>query len=159
MADTERVKLFLNQYRMARADVRRIDAEIEQLHDELLGTNVNTVTVTRVNRDGVTITEEHVMDRVQTSGTGDPTGKIATRIADATETANERRLIALEAMRCVSGAINMVDDHRLRDLLHRRYIECQKWETVAEGMNYEVRYLLKLHGKALKEVGKILNRT
>ena len=38
------------------------------------------------------------------------------------------------------------------DLLVKRYVFCETWEKIAEDMNYELRYIHKLHGKALREL-------
>ena len=35
------------------------------------------------------------------------------------------------------------------DIMFDRYINCKKWEDVARDQNYELRYILKLHKKAI----------
>lgn len=37
-----------------------------------------------------------------------------------------------------------------REILTRRYLLGQKWEKIAVEMNYEYRYLLRLHGRSLE---------
>lgn len=41
-------------------------------------------------------------------------------------------------------------------ILERRYLCFDTWEKIAAGMGYDLRYLFKLHGKALDEVQTIL---
>ena len=52
----------------------------------------------------------------------------------------------------VKAAIDTVPIERDRELLERRYIKGQKWEQIAIDMNYDYRYVLKLHGYALQKV-------
>ncbi|MDY2991622.1 MAG: hypothetical protein SOR91_09155 [Hornefia butyriciproducens] len=158
MANTDDAKRFLRQYREARAAVRHIDMELSQMHDELMGRGTAFVGVPRTDASGKTVLEEQVMDRVQSGRTGDPVGNLAARIADATEEAMVRRTLALDAMREVSGIIRAVEDPRLRDVLHRRYIQCQRWEEIAAEMQYSYRQTLRFHGDGLLEVGQFLEK-
>lgn len=48
-----------------------------------------------------------------------------------------------------------IPDEILREVLTRRYLLYQKWEFIAEEMNYGVRHIYKLHLKALNEFSKI----
>lgn len=41
-----------------------------------------------------------------------------------------------------------------RVVLYRRYILCEEWEKIAVNMNFELRYVHKLHGKGLEEIEK-----
>ena len=47
--------------------------------------------------------------------------------------------------------IYTVSDDTLREVLIRRYLLYQKWELIAEEMNYGVRHIYKLHLKALRK--------
>ena len=50
----------------------------------------------------------------------------------------------------IENDIISVPDEILREVLTRRYLLYQKWEQIAEEMNYGVRHIYKLHSKALK---------
>ena len=52
----------------------------------------------------------------------------------------------------IQTAISMVDDIQLRTLLSLRYINGLTWEKIAVEMNYDYRWILRLHGKALSEI-------
>lgn len=52
--------------------------------------------------------------------------------------------------------IYTVSDDTLREILIRRYLLYQKWELIAEEMNYGVRHIYKLHLKALREFSEIM---
>ena len=46
-------------------------------------------------------------------------------------------------------AIQRIADDRYRDILIQRYIMARPWNTIAQNMSYERRYLMKLHYRAL----------
>ena len=52
----------------------------------------------------------------------------------------------------IARAIQKLDNHDYQDLLVMRYVLGKTWEKIAEDMNYELRYIHKLHGKALREL-------
>ena len=57
-----------------------------------------------------------------------------------------------DILETIKGLKNM----ECRTILERRYLCFEPWEKIAAGMGYELRYLFKLHGKALDEVQTIL---
>ncbi len=72
------------------------------------------------------------------------------RVVDYEEYINSE-ISALTALRSkIEREIFSVSDETLRELLTRRYLMYQKWELIAEEMNYGVRHIYKLHVKALK---------
>lgn len=52
--------------------------------------------------------------------------------------------------------IGMVNNATSRQILERRYICCDTWEVIAEQMHYDVSWIHRLHGYALKDVDAIL---
>ena len=52
----------------------------------------------------------------------------------------------------VNEAIDAVEDMRYRRVLELRYRSYLSWKQIAEEMGYDVRWVLRLHGKALLEV-------
>lgn len=54
----------------------------------------------------------------------------------------------------IENDIYAILDDVLREVLIRRYLLYQKWELIAEEMNYGVRHIYKLHLKALREFSK-----
>ena len=51
----------------------------------------------------------------------------------------------------VSGEINEIEDERYVELLYKRYIEHESWEAISIDMQYNTKYVMKLHGCALQE--------
>lgn len=49
-------------------------------------------------------------------------------------------------------AIATLEDAKYRTLLIAYYINCKSWEEVAQDLGYEVRWIYKLHGRALQDI-------
>lgn len=54
----------------------------------------------------------------------------------------------------ITRTIWRVEDANCRTLLEMRYISFRKWEDIAEAMGINVRWLHRLHAKALRLVGE-----
>ena len=52
----------------------------------------------------------------------------------------------------ITYVIRSISNSEYQDLLAKRYICCESWEKIAVDMNYELRYIHKLHSRALQEV-------
>lgn len=52
----------------------------------------------------------------------------------------------------IEKTIAAVPDPVQREVLTRRYLLYQKWEDIAEAMNYSERHIRRLHGYALKNM-------
>ena len=48
--------------------------------------------------------------------------------------------------------IALLEKQSEREIITRRYVMCQTWEAIAETMNYSIRQVTRLHGKALKKM-------
>ena len=97
-------------------------------------------------------------DRVQSSGTQDKLGDTVSKICDL------KRELALDIARLIEvrgeiiKVIDQVEDADLIDLLYKKYYQFKTWEKIACDMNYTYRWVTKLHGKALAEVQRILDK-
>ena len=94
-------------------------------------------------------------ERVQSGGGNSLERKILKYTEISVEIDREKEDL-LEVLKEINSAICSVSDITLRRLLSMRYIEFMTWEKIAEKMNYGYRNVLKLHGKALLVVDKIL---
>lgn len=85
-------------------------------------------------------------------GSGDKIGSAVTSIIERGQRVDE--LTALYTMRYkeIDDAIHTMDDDILVEVLERRYLLYQKWEEIADSMNYTVRHITRLHGQALKKM-------
>ena len=65
----------------------------------------------------------------------------------------EEKTDLLYDIKCeIDEAIESVPDARLRRLLKLRYIDFYTWEKIAEKMNYDLRWVHRLHKKALQTI-------
>lgn len=68
------------------------------------------------------------------------------------------RLVDLK--RAMFNFVANVNHESHRMLLELRYLEEKTWEEVAETMGYELRWIYRLHGRALKEAEReLLNKS
>lgn len=63
-----------------------------------------------------------------------------------------------------SELINSIPEENLKEILHLRYIECNKWDDIATQMNYDIdaKSIFRLHRTAMKRlenVAKINNKS
>ena len=70
-------------------------------------------------------------------------------------TAEIDRLVDLKIE--VMGVVKQVTNTEYRLILEKRYLCFQSWETIATDMKLELRWLYRLHGKALLKVQEILD--
>lgn len=85
-------------------------------------------------------------------GDGQAIPRAVERILDA------QQRLAAEAARCaaaraeVRAAIDTVPDPLRRDILIRRYILGQRWERVAADLDRDLRWVLRLHHRAVEDL-------
>lgn len=93
-------------------------------------------------------------DKVQTSKKTDPMAQVLVQLMDLTSEyqADIHRILALQKE--ISQTIDKLEQLDLRLILQERYINLKKWEEIAVDNNYSYRWVLKLHGQALKRLGK-----
>jgi len=99
-----------------------------------------------------------VLDYKPPSGSGGSGGS-ADRIPDTLakimeyeEQAERLKKIYIEIYETADQAVKAVEDPVLSEVLERRYFLYQKWEEIAKEMNRDIRWIYRLHGRALKEV-------
>ena len=95
--------------------------------------------------------------RVQTSLTGDKMLELVAKVDEL-----ERGIIAeidelTEKKQEIISEIERVPQENYRQLLFDRYILCQKWEQIALDRDKGVRWIYRLHGKALNTFEKVLD--
>lgn len=63
----------------------------------------------------------------------------------------------LEINKEIVGVISKVDDTTLRSLLTARYINFKTWERIAEDLDKELRWIYRLHKKALNNIENVID--
>lgn len=92
-----------------------------------------------------------VLDRVQESqGNGTESKMIAYADYEMQLEQHKNQLAAV--LKEIHGAIMQVEDNTLQTLLIHRYLNFKTWESIAVAMNYNIRYVYKLHRQALIQI-------
>ena len=62
----------------------------------------------------------------------------------------DNRIDTLYDTKCeIFQVISHVDNNVFREILILRYISFHRWEEIADGLNYDIRHVFRLHKKAL----------
>lgn len=97
--------------------------------------------------------------RVQSSpAEHDPMARDVCNAVDASEILYEYKAQAETALREILDAIDILDDERQKEVLTRRYITGQDFPGICEAMHYEKTQVFVIHGRALIEINKWLER-
>ncbi len=134
------VKEFLNQaYRLD----QRIQSKIEQLDSLYALAKKATSTLSHMpkNPNKATSTMENTI----------------CKIIDLQHEINEDidRLVDLKNE--IVAAVKSVENREYQTLLEKRYLCFETWEQIAVDMHYSLRWIHILHGKALNNLGRLLN--
>ena len=128
--NNEEKKQYLRRYQEAKKRAKRIQEEI----DALRSSETSPVGL----GDGLP----------HGSGTSDLSG-YAARWDELVRKLEAEKEMQMVTYREIRQQIGMVPDAIEQEILSRRYLLEQRWEKISVEMNYDYRYVLKLHGKAL----------
>lgn len=92
------------------------------------------------------------------SATHDPHSmqEVIAKIIDDEEEVNAAIEGLVDLKRDIRHTIEQVPDENEKMLLEQRYLSFKSWERLAEDMNFSLRWVHIMHGRALKAVEKIL---
>lgn len=135
-------KLFLLQYISLSG---RVDALTRAINDAM----------ERAWNTGVSIKEIKVLS---SPAEHDPMARDICDAVDATETLREYKSKADAVLRDILTAIDSVQDERQKLLLTLRYINGLNFKDIKEKMHYEETQIFVIHGRALVEINKWLER-
>ena len=93
------------------------------------------------------------------SATHDPHSmqEVIAKIIDDEEEVNAAIDRLVDLKRDNRHTIEQVPDENEKMLLEQRYLSFKSWERLAEDMNFSLRWVHIMHGRALKAVEKILS--
>lgn len=131
-------KEYLMQYRKLSARLENIEKNLNQMKDE---------------RESLTISYDGMPKGTAIS---DKTARLATFIVDKENELLDTKYELVAMQREISKAIAKVENADYSRLLYMRYIDGLTWEEIAVNLHFTWRHVLRLHGRALQEVGKIL---
>lgn len=121
---------YLNQYRIMHIEIDQITKELQRWQD----------LATRISPSYSDMPHGGGSDKVQTA---------AVEVAELTDKLNQKLHQAIMVQENIKKLLESLDDIKLRQLMSYRYINGMRWEEIAVLMNYDYRYVLKLHRKAL----------
>lgn len=129
MTNQEKVN-YLKRYRVLSLEIDQITDELQRWQD----------LATRISPSYSDMPHGGGNDKVQTA---------AVEVAELTEQLNDKIHQAVKMQQEMKDLIGTIDDATLRRLMIYRYIHGKKWEEIAVLMDYDYRWILRLHGKAL----------
>ena len=129
--ENEEKKRYLKGYIYCKRREKQLAQQINELRSQKMFPSVNN--------DGMP----------QGSVISDLSGYVA-QLDDLISQLEHEREMAVKQYEEIHDQINTMADNVLRELLVRKYLLDQRWEKIAVAMDYEYRYILKLHGKALR---------
>lgn len=126
---------YLNQYRIMHIEIDQITKELQRWQD----------LATRISPSYSDMPHGGGSDRVQTA---------AVEVAELTDKLNQKLHQAIMVQENIKKLLESLDDIKLRQLMSYRYINGMRWEEIAVLMDYDYRYVLKLHGKSLCQISE-----
>lgn len=126
--------------------IRTLDRTIKIKNEELHSLQLNLAQ----------ISSQPLNERVLSSNTSDTMKAIDTIVDMQVEIRREVcNLVHLKNE--ARNKINQLSDSRYIDILTDYYINRKTWEQVADNMGYDLRWVYRLHGRALQVFEKLLN--
>ncbi len=119
-------------------EYRKLDQDIERDMEELQRWKSRAEKIT-----------SSVSDMPKGGNQGDRLQLAVDRICELEERLNGKIDAAVKRRKEMEAAIATVEDRTLQLLLRYRYIDGMTWEQIAVKMNYDYRWTLRLHGRAL----------
>ncbi len=128
-------KEYLSQAREIEQRIKRAEEELSEMREALHGRSVS-----------------YESDGSQRNPQGNSVERAIIRVVEYEERINAEieRLVAKRLE--IEQTINAVPDRVQREVLSRRYLGYQEWDTIAEEMHYCKQWVHKLHGKALLKI-------
>lgn len=131
--------------------IKQLNAQIKNVEDEIHSLREKEISIRTSWPDG----------QPHGSGTTDPTGEMAVRLADQLLDLEETSLRLQTALwrkrNEILETLGKVKTAEHNRLLYLRYVQSETWEQIAVDMHYTYQWVAgPLHGNALLELEKIL---
>ena len=119
-----------------------LNMEIDQLSDELQRWQD---LATRISPSYSDMPHGGGSDKVQTA---------AVEVAELTDKLNQKLHQAIMVQENIKKLLESLDDIKLRQLMYYRYINGMRWEEIAVRMDFNYRWVFRLHRKALNQISE-----
>lgn len=130
LPENEEKKRYLNGYIYSQRKINLLTEQINELRSNKMFPSVNN--------DGMP----------HGSGINDLSG-YAGKLDDLIRQLEEEKDAAIQKRKEIRGQIQAMVDETEKEVLERRYLMGETWEKIAVSMNYNYRWVLRLHGRAL----------
>ena len=139
--ENERKKEYLKGYIYSIRKERRLKEQIEELRSQQMFPSVN--------HDGMPQGNAH----------SDLSGYVA-RLDTLISQLEHEQAMAVRQYKEIYDRIHKMQDGAEKEVLIRRYLMGRTWEQIAVDMDYNYRWVLRLHGRALKnfEISEISHK-
>lgn len=134
-------KEYLNQVRNLETKMKILKEEIDTLREMVVSTGA-----------------VQQQERVMSSGAQDRMAETICKINEKEEEWNQLMREFALARAEVIISIQKLNNTDYEQILYKRYFQSKKWEEIAMEMNYSYQWVCKLHGRALLEIEKVINR-
>lgn len=129
--ENEKKKAYLNGHRYCKRREAQLAQQIAELRSQRMSPSIQN--------DGMPQGNAH----------SDLSGYMARLDALVSQLEHERDM-AVKQYKEIHDQIHKMQDGVEKEVLERRYLMGEKWEEIAVQMNYNYRWVLRIHGKALK---------
>lgn len=138
MTDIKQLRAYLWRVRDAERELKLLEQEYEQAKADIL--HLKAI--------------QYDADKITGGKIGDLSDAIAV-LEGYAERVNAKwdKLVALRER--AKELIARIIDWRCREVLTRRYLRGQSWERIAVDMEYDFRWVIRLHGRALRSILKL----
>lgn len=134
MENKEKIN-YLKQYRSLSMEIDQITKELQRWQD----------LATRISPSYSDMPHGGGSDKVQTA---------AVEVAELTDKLNQKLHQAIMVQENIKKLLESLDDIKLRQLMSYRYINGMRWEEIAVRMDFNYRWVLRLHRKALNQISE-----
>ncbi|MCQ4922212.1 DUF1492 domain-containing protein [Tissierella carlieri] len=124
---------------------KRIDSKLEQ--------------VSSLRSLAMRVTTSFGEERVCSTKKQSPLEEAMVKLIDLEHEINDDIDKLLDIKKQIAEDISSLENENYRMILELRYVALMKWEDIAETMDYDLRWVYRMHGKALKEFDKPLKAT
>lgn len=138
-----KAKEYLSQIRTLDSQIRRRQQEVQELRESAM------------SMGGASLDANHIRTD---SPDPDPLASKVSRYVDLLNETNDMINDLVELKHRIIGQIQMLDDAKYMDVLWKRYVDLKTFDQIADEMNYSVRHITSIHGRALQmfeEIHKI----
>ncbi len=125
---------------------------LSRYHDLGISISAKLAQLERLREQATEITQILSPVRVQTSRDQNKASDLVCQIINMEMEIGETIKSMEQARKEIEEAISKVENCTLRSILEYRYLAEMKWEKIAVTIDYDYRWVLRLHKKALKAI-------